>query len=214
MNQLLFSIFESILLVTALSTDALIASLAYGSNKIRIPFVSALIIALICTGFLGFSLLIGVLLKPFLPLGLLKVVSFLILFLLGVTRLMDNIIKSLINKNSNLSKEIKFTLFDLKFILNIYADPKEADIDKSKILSPKEASSLAIALSIDSLTAGIGAALGNVNVLSVVTVSFLFSFLAVKSGEYIGCRLLSKLPFQLSWLSGLLLICLAAFRFL
>lgn len=214
MNQLLFSIFESILFVTALSTDALIASLAYGSNKIRIPFLSALIIALICTGVLGVSLLIGALLRPYLPIMLLKVVSFLILFLLGVTRLMDNIIKSLINKNSRLSREIKFTLFDLKFILNIYADPKEADIDRSKTLSPKEAFSLAIALSIDSLTAGIGAALGNVNILSVISVSLLFSLLAVKSGEFIGCKICKKLPFQLSWLSGILLICLAAFRFL
>lgn len=213
MNHILFTIFESVLFVTALSTDALIASLAYGSNKIRIPLISTLVITAICTVVLGISLLIGTFLKPFLPEELLKVISFIILLLLGLTRLLDNIIKSIINKNADLNKEIKFNLFDLQFILNIYANPKDADADQSKTLSPKEALSLAIALSIDSLAAGIGAALGNINVLAALAASILLSMLAIKSGEYIGYKISDKAPFRLSWLSGILLIGLAFLRF-
>ncbi len=67
MNAFLFSIFESFIFVIAISIDALIASLAYGCNKIKIPFQAMLEITLICTGILGASLMFGSLLKAFLP---------------------------------------------------------------------------------------------------------------------------------------------------
>ena len=209
MNHLLFTIFESIIIAIALSTDAFIASFAYGSNKIKIPFSSMQVIAFICTGILGISLLLGTSLKPYLPGDLLKIGSFLILFLLGIFKLMDNIIKAIINKHAIIDKQIKFSLFSINFILNVYANPKEADLDESKTLSPREALSLAVALSLDSLAAGFGAALGNVNILAIIICSFIFSMISIKSGAFIGNKISDKVPFQLSWLSGILLISLA-----
>ena len=44
---------ESLLLVLAVSLDAFVASIAYGTNKIKIPFVSATIINIICSSVLG-----------------------------------------------------------------------------------------------------------------------------------------------------------------
>jgi len=212
MNHILFTIFEAITIAIALSTDAFIASFAYGSNKIKIPFSSMQVISLICTGILGISLLLGTFLKPYLPVNLLKIASFLILFILGIIKLMDNLIKSIINKHTIIDKQIKFSLLNINFILNIYADPKEADFDESKTLSPREAFSLAIALSLDSLAAGFGVALGNVNVFAIVICSFIFSMLSIKSGAFIGNKISDKVPFQLSWLSGILLIFLAFLR--
>lgn len=214
MNHLVFKILESVLFVTALSTDTFISSLAYGSNKIKIPFTSIQVITSLCTGILGISLLLGVFLKGYMPEELLKIISFLILFLLGISRLMDNLVKMLIEKHTALHKQIKFCMFNLKFILNIYADPKEADTDQSKILSPKEALSLAIALSLDSLAAGVGAGLGNVNVLAVIISSIILSVIAIKAGEQIGKKISDKVPFQISWLGGVLLMTLAVFRLL
>jgi len=212
MNHTVFIILESTLFVTALSTDALIASLAYGSNKIKIPYVSVMVIALLCTGILGISLLVGTFLKPFLPTELLKGISFAILFFIGIMKLLDNIIKALIDKYTLINKQIKFSMLNLNFILNIYADPKEADIDESKVLSPREALSLGIALSIDSLAAGVGAALGNVNIIAVILASLLLSTAAIKCGEILGNKLSEKVPFKLSWLSGFILIALAIVR--
>ena len=108
MNNPLFSILESVLFVSALSTDALIASFAYGSNKIKIPLLSVLVITFICTATLGISLLFGTFLKPYLSAGLLKLFSFSILMVLGIMRLMDNIIKSIIDKHNDINKQIKF----------------------------------------------------------------------------------------------------------
>lgn len=212
MNHIVFIIIESILFSIALSTDAFIASFAYGSNKIKIPFSSLQVISFICTVFLAISLLLGAILKPFLPGYLLKATSFSILFILGIIKLMDNIIKSIINKHTVINKEIKFELLNFNFILNIYANPKDADIDESKLLSPKEAVSLAIALSIDSLAAGFGAALGNVNLFAILIATLIISMISIKSGERLGNMISDKVPFQLSWLSGILLITLAFFR--
>ena len=212
MNHILFTIFEAVLIAIALSTDAFIASFAYGSNKIKIPFSSMQVISLICTGILGISLLLGTVLKPYLPGDLLKIASFLILLILGFIKLMDNIIKSIINKHTIIDKQIRFSLLNINFILNIYADPKEADLDESKTLSPKEALSLAVALSLDSLAAGFGVALGNVNIFAIILCSLIFSMLSIKSGAFIGNKISDKVPFQLSWLSGILLIFLAFLR--
>ncbi|SEV96171.1 sporulation membrane protein YtaF [[Clostridium] fimetarium] len=212
MNHILFTIFEAVLIAIALSTDAFIASFAYGSNKIKIPFSSMQVISLICTGILGISLLLGTFLKPYLPGDLLKIGAFSILFILGIIKLMDNIINSIIHKHAIIDKQIKFSFLNINFILNIYADPKEADLDESKTLSPKEALSLAVALSLDSLAAGFGVALGNVNIFAIILCSLIFSMLSIKSGAFIGNKISEKVPFQLSWLSGFLLIFLAFLR--
>jgi len=212
MNHFIIQILESILFVTALSTDALIASIAYGSNKIKIPFLSVQVIAFICTAILSISLLLGAVLKSFIPVDFLKFISFTILILLGITKLMDNIIKTIIDKHKTISKEIKFSMFNLNFILNIYANPSDADLDQSKTLSPREALSLALALSLDSLAAGVGVAIGNVNIMAVILSSLLLSMIAVKTGEIIGKKIREKVPFQISWLGGVLLIILAFIR--
>lgn len=212
MTNLMLKILESVLFVAALSTDALIASLAYGSNKIKIPFISVQVIVFLCTGILGISLLLGVFLRPFIPGGLLRLISFLILFFLGVTRLLDNLIKILINKHATIKKEFQFSMFNLNVILNIYANPKEADSDQSKTLSPKEAFTLGLALSIDSMAAGVGAALGSLNIAAVLLASLILSTLSIKAGELIGRRISSRNPFQISWLGGVLLIILAFLR--
>ena len=212
MNYSILKFLESIIFVIALSTDALIASFAYGSNKIKIPMISVQVISILCTGALGISLLIGTFIKSFIPIGILHLVSFGILFVIGIVKLLDNIIKSIIDKHTVIKKHIKFRLLNLNFILSIYANPKDADLDDSKTLSPKEAISIAIALSIDSLVAGVGVALANVSLLTILASSFILSVLAVKLGELLGNKLSDKIPFRLSWLSGIILITLAFLR--
>lgn len=213
MSQLILIIVQSVFFVAALSTDALIASIAYGSNKIKIPFLSLIVIASLCTGVLGASLLLGVFIIPYIPRELLKITSFLILFFIGLTRMLDIIIKMLINKHT-IKKEFQFSMFNLNFILNVYANPKEADSDQSKTLSPNEAFALGLALSIDSMAAGVGAALGNLNVITVIISSFLLSSISIKAGEIIGRRISDKAPVLISWLGGILLITLAFLRIL
>lgn len=159
MNDLFYAALEALLLVVALSLDAFVASFAYGAQRIRIPYSSAAIISVICTAMLAVSLLAGSLLRPFLPQSLTKGLCFAILFLLGLVKLCDSTIKTLIRKHKRMHRQVSFSLFSLKFILDVYADPEKADRDGSRELSPAEAASLAVALSLDGLAVGFGAAL-------------------------------------------------------
>lgn len=202
------------MLASALSMDAFIASFAYGSNKIKIPMISIQIINIICSSILGISLLVGTLVKQYIPDWLTIAICFTILFVLGVVKLLDSGIKSIIRKHNNLNKEIQFSMFNLKFILNLYANPEEADIDLSRSISPVEAASLATALSLDGLAVGFGAALGNVNGLAVFLSSLITDAIAVMLGSYVGNKIARKLPFNLSWLSGIVLIGLAFLKLL
>ena len=70
---------ESLLLVSSVCIDAFVASIAYGTNKIKIPVISALIINIIGSFTLGFSLFFGGFVKNFLPGKLPIYISFLIL---------------------------------------------------------------------------------------------------------------------------------------
>jgi len=136
-------------------------------------------------------------------------ICFAILIILGIAKILDSFTKSFIRKHKNLNKKIKFSFFNIKFILNLYADPEKADIDLSKILSPAEAVALAVSLSLDGLAVGFGAALGNVNGLAVFIFSLITDAFAVMFGCYIGNKIAKKVSFNLSWLGGVLLIALA-----
>ena len=209
MNFSIITTLEAILLVTALSTDAFVASFAYGSNKIKIPFQSVQIITVVCSLILGISLLLGSVIRQYIPAGLTVAICFGLLFILGIAKLLDSTVKSIIRKHRNLRRKFKFSMFNLHFILQLYAAPEDADADCSKVLSPGEAASLAVALSLDGLAVGFGAALGNVNVLQVVLFSLVFGTLAILLGGRIGNKAAEKIPFNLEWLSGALLILLA-----
>lgn len=209
MHFSLVSILEAIILASALSLDAFVASFAYGSRKIKIPFKSVQIINLICSAITGLSLLVGTILRQYIPNWLTVTISFIILFVLGIVKLLDSITKSIIRKHNNLNKELEFSLFNFKFILNLYANPEDADIDGSKTLSPVEAASLAIALSLDGITVGLGAALGNINGWAVFISSLITGTIAVLLGSFIGNKIAGKTSFNLSWLSGVILIVLA-----
>lgn len=199
---------ESIILVTALSLDAFVASFAYGTNKIKIPFLSALILTFICSLTLTISLILGNIIRPYLPESLTHIICFIILFILGITKLFDSSIKAYIRKKKTLNKQIVFKALNLHFILNIYADPKIADKDDSRTLSLSESISLALALSIDGLAVGLGAALANVNSIMIVVSSVLIGMVAVMGGSLLGEKISNKINLDLSWLSGILLVIL------
>lgn len=202
-------ILEAVILASTLSVDAFLASFAYGSNKIKIRFPMVLIISLVSSGILGVFLFLGGIVRPYLPPKISSVLCFAVLFLIGMTKILDNLMKSIIRRVGNLSKNIHFSFFHLRFILSVYADPEAADVDRSGILSPLEACSLAIALSLDGMAAGFGAGLGEVHGIAVFLASFVTNTLAVILGEAVGIRMSSRLRFNMSWFSGIVLIALA-----
>lgn len=201
---------ESLLLVFTLSLDAFVASIAYGTSKIKIPFVSIVVINITCSFLFAISLFLGSLVKKLVPGSITSVISFLILMLLGIFYLFQSLIKNYITKISSSSKEVSLKVSNL--IISIYVDETTADFDNSKNLNPVEAIYLAIALSLDSLAVGFGSSLGNINYFQVVLLSFIYGIVAVYIGLFIGRKLVERSNIDISWLSGIILMVLAVMK--
>ena len=205
-------VLEALILASALSIDAFVASFAYGGKNIKIPIQSILVISVICSTVIGISLLIGTIVRGFIPVSVTKIICFLLLFFLGLSQLLDSFTKSIIRKYGHIRGNFNFSILNFRFVLSLYADPETADIDESKVISPVEASSLALALSLDGMGVGFGAALGNVNGLAVFICSLATNFCAVLLGSKIGNKMAKNLPFNMSWISGSILIIMAVLK--
>lgn len=192
---------EAAAISLALSVDSFIAAFSYGTSKIKIPLPSVGIISVTGSLITGLSMLAGSFVKDFIPPGFTTLLSFGILFLLGVLKLFES------------------------------SEPANADKDNSHSISAKEALSLSTALSLDGCAAGFGASLsagtpaspgaaaaGTVSSLVPVAAVFLFSLifgaLTVLAGSHIGNKAAGRLPIKPGIIGGLLLILLAVARLL
>lgn len=175
-------VFEILLLVTALSIDAFATGFAYGISRTRIPFSSLSILASISSLVLAISLLAGNLFTGLLTPQQTSHISFLILLLLGITKLFDR---------------------------SCCEQADKADKDRDKLLSPAEAVSLGFALSLDSAAAGIGASLHPSHIPAAIIASFIMGMLALPCGSFLGKKLSCHVRRNICWVSGALLICLA-----
>lgn len=203
-------VIEALLLACALAMDSLIASIAYGSKQIKMPIRSGVTLNAICGILLGISLLLGKLLHPYIPPEATLWVSFFILLLLGLSKLMDDFTRVLIGRwERRERKEIRFSFFRLKFILHLYANPIEADLDASKSISPMEALWLGVALSLDGLAVGFGAGVTGANPWLLLTLAVTANLCAIFLGFFIGNKLAKRANISISWVSGVLLLLLA-----
>lgn len=205
---------ESLILVSSLCIDTFVASIAYGTDRIKIPFSSNIAINIVCSLFLGISLALGFIFKEFLSPDIASIASFILLLTLGTLRLFESFFKTYVKKFSTLGAPLTFKVFDFKFVLEIYANETKADYDKSKKLSLKESIYLATALSIDSIAVGFGSSLVSINYIQVLLLSFLIGVVSLFFGVFIGRKFIEKVNINLSWLSGSMLICLAFIKFL
>lgn len=197
------------MLITALSLDAFAASFVYGTDNVKIPAVSTAIIAGLSTGILLLFLLLGNLLGSFIPSQATAVLSFLLLFILGLIKLFDSTLKALIRRLGKNRKKLRFSISEMTFILTVYADPALANKEDITVLSPLEALSLGIALSLDSAAAGFGAGMMILHLPMTIALSLALNTAAVLLGSRLGRSLVKRSLMELSWLSGILLIILA-----
>ncbi|MCL2821700.1 MAG: manganese efflux pump, partial [Firmicutes bacterium] len=84
-----------------------------------------------------------------------------------------------------------------------------ADLDKSKVLSKKEACLLAAALGLDALAVGVGAGMINQSVyfyLIAIGLSLVMDIVLLGLGTFAGNKVAKKTKINLSWVGGLILI--------
>ncbi len=180
-------LFEILILVTALSVDAFAAGFVYGVSKIKVPFLSVIIVTAISSLILVVSLLAGSLVSRLLPGNVTEYFSFLLLFILGLVKLFDR---------------------------TRHEEAETADKNKDAVLSPTEAFALGAALSIDSLAVGIGAGIPSSYIPTAFLASAWIGALAVLLGSLLGRLIASHCRSNLCWVSGVLLILLAFMKLL
>ncbi len=207
-----YTIIQDLMLVLAISVDAFIASFSFGAGKIRIPPLSALVISLICTAILTCSVLVSSLIGEYIPEKLCRGVGAGILIFIGTVSLFQNMLKASLRRRQGESG-FHFRCFNIDFVICVYLDETKADIDCSKKLSAKEAITLALALSADSLASGFGAGLGNVSILRIALSALITGLIAIGLGSFLGQKISCKKP-ELSWFSGLILIILGLLKYI
>jgi putative sporulation protein YtaF len=116
-------IIQAWILVMALALDAFACAFGYGAGKIKIPFKSNVLINIITSILLAVGLFFGTVIGHFLPETSAEWAAFGILFALGFYKLFDIAIKKSIRKHNGINKNVAFSLFNLNFLLNIYANP-------------------------------------------------------------------------------------------
>jgi len=184
------TVLEILFLSAAISVDAFAASFAYGCRRIKIPVFSVMILSTISVLFLSASLLAGTFLSSLIPAGLTTQISFLILFVLGLIKLFE-------------------PPSDTR--------TQNGDRNHDNLLSASEAFYLGLALSLDSLAAGIGAGMTPIQrpsyIFLTAGIALLTGIAAIFSGCFLGKALSARLNGNFCRLSGLILIALAFMKF-
>lgn len=202
-------VLQGLILVLALCIDAFVAAAAYGAEQMKIPLRSAAAIGAVGTGVLGCSLLLSAVVQSIVPPQICTYASFFLLLFLGISSLFQNGFKAYLRSKSDFTKKLKFRLADISFFIRIYLDETEADADRSKVLSVREALCLGVALSVDSLVTGLASGLAVWQIPAVLVFCFAAHIAAVVLGAFAGGRLSAHSRIDLSWVGGLLLILLA-----
>lgn len=196
---------ENWILVAALSLDTLFACMAYGVKKIKIPFLSAAVIAAVGMVLLETSVLLRQVTGLLFPPHIIRYFGFAVLIVMGMLNLFQSLLKYLSGKD----RAFTFNIADFSLVLHVCIDETQADLDASKTLSVREAFFLALTLSADSLLTGYSISVPFFPALLLGLFSFGMGLLAVLVGTTAGRRLCKGKGCNLSWLSGLLLIVIA-----
>ncbi|WP_026895353.1 manganese efflux pump [Clostridiisalibacter paucivorans] len=179
--------FEILLISLAICIDSFALGITYGIKQIKIPKTAILIMNLVIIGVLGISIYLSHILKLFVSENMVSIISCIVLILLGTVLIIEGYIKyKLKNKKSN--KLIKFYIPKLGLIVDIALDMTKGDSDISGDINPKEALNLGVILSIDSLGAGFGLSLGNINPVFFLVFVFFLNILSILYGIYLGSK--------------------------
>ena len=176
-------------------------ALAYGARKFRLPFLSNFICALIpCLG-TYLTMFIGSTLRRFVSGQLAGLLGAGVIMAAGAVLIVQSAGKSRKSKEAEQPYEDPRAAssraghrpgFSLKELGKILRDPLRADYDYSGTIEVKEAFVVALALTLNNLSAGFAAGLMGLNVLLMVGSSFIVSIIFFYAGIGIGLLFIAR----------------------
>ena len=198
-----------ILLAIAISLDGFNVGMTYGLQGIIMNYTSILIISITSMIAIFLTGNLGVLISNYIDLHTAEIIGSLILMIMGSWL----IYVSYRNKRASPTKEkglnINLKIKSIKIVIKILKEPKKADIDKSGSICKKEAMFLGVALALDAMGAGLGAALNGFAIKWLVFYIGIISYSFINGGYILGGKLEHKLPAYFNYLPGTIMIILA-----
>lgn len=207
---------SSILLAISSSLDNFVIGITYGIKNIRIKFSINIIIALIVTLGTFISMALGAFLCNFIPIYICKYIGAGLLIIVGIYMGI-----SFFKEQKELKESKLYSLDNTTNIIeslnydDILNCNKTADINHSGNIEFKEAISLALALSINNFSLGLGTSMSGINIPLATFFTFIFSILTIIIGLKIGNSFLSKIFGKYSGLlSSIIIILMGIFQLL
>ena len=202
-----------ILLGIAANLDNLGIGLAYGVRRVRVPFVSNIIISVLSGIATLMTCFAGQLLNHIIPGYLCNVIGGCIVSGVGAWVIVTNFTGKEKHLTSNDADNKQMVNTNEVNLIDIIRQPEKADIDYSGHISIKESILLGIALSVNCLATGLGAGMTGLSVIEMTLSVMLFSLLTIYSGTLIGKRYISKLAGERATvLAGILLIIIGIYE--
>jgi len=207
MNEL-----PALLLSLAVSLDSLGVGLSYGVKKVRIPLPSLLLLSALSGLAMLASMLAGHFVGSFLSaevarfLGGMTLIGLGLLALLMAKRTRHG---STTKKNDRI---LSLRIRSLGLIVQVIRDPDSADLDQSGEISAGEAVLLGMALALDALGGGFGAALTALPPFLTSALVGLATLSSLKLGLKLGRRLVRKESPWATLVHGVLLVLLGFCR--
>jgi putative sporulation protein YtaF len=196
-------------LLVALSIDVFVASFSCGMGKIKIGWLPAICISTICSAVLALSLSIGTALDFLIDEKYTTVLCFVGLFSIGLVNILEYAIKAYIKKYKQVQKQITFKFKEINMVLHIYNDPQAVDTQHSEAMTIRGSIYFALAMSLDGLFGGIGAAFLKINIPVTIAINFAISLVLIMVGYFMGEKTAQKSEKDFGWLSGALFLVLA-----
>ena len=187
-----------ILLIIVLSMDAFAAGLSYGVGKVHVPLPSLMIASLLSGGILTLSLLAGNFILHLIPALLTKGLLFTVLLLLSLYKFYDTI-PQLHRKEDSLTTNII---------------SQKINKENKEILSCHEAVFLALALSVDNVSAGLCTGYLPLPAAILLILTSLVHLIFMRVGHFAGIILSGKSSHNFAWLGAAILMVLAFIRLL
>lgn len=204
-------LFVTVLLALTLSFDCLSTGLSYGLRNITLPWYGILIICSCSGSVLALSMLLGGFLAQVIAPEIVQGLGAGVLIGLGVY-ILHKSVQEFVEQEHSERPLFQWSIRGLGIIVQILKEPQRADLDRSGLISSKEAVWLGLALSLDSFAAGIGLALMGysplwISLCTAASACLFFSvglYLGRKIGEHSVYRKINLLPGCLLILIGLL----------
>lgn len=199
-----------LLLALALSLDSLSVGLLYGLRSIRISVAPILVVGLISGGLVGTTMWLGGLLGAALSPGPAQRLGGAILVGVGAWIVYQSLRPHIPPGESGAVLTIR--LRPLGLVIQILREPAAADTDRSGSISAAEAGFLGLALALDSVGAGFGAALAGFDPLKLPVLVALACSGCLWAGSRLGRLIPIRLDGRWSSAHGLFLMALGLYR--